>query len=874
MTPERWRQIREVFDAAALLPAEELPAFLSARCGSDTDLRVEVDSLLRADRSAGLRAPHAAEEVAPELATSEETAGAPVPQRIGPYRVVSEIGRGGMGTVLLAERADGDFEHKVAIKLVRRGLGSDAIVRRFRAERQILAGLDHPGIARLFDGGTTEEGLPYLVMEHVAGENLLAYCARRSLPIDERLRIFRRVCAAVRYAHQHLVVHRDLKPSNILVTGDGEPKLLDFGIAKLLHPQLTGEPAEATVTTLRWMTPEYASPEQIRGEPVTTRADVYALGIVLYELLTGARPYRLRTHAPGELEAAVLDQEPARPSSVVRGGELQHRLRRDLDSIVLKALAKDPGRRYDGAGELDDDLRRHLDGLPVEARPASAAYRTRKFVGRHRWGVAAAVAVLLGLTALGSYHEARLRRERDRALLESERARQVSGFLSALFDGADPNRTRGAALTAREILQEAGRRLDRAPLRPEVKAELLQMVGETYGRLALASEAEPPLAAALALREAALGPAHADTGRTLFALGTLRLQSDDPQSAEATLSRAIAVLEGALGPDAPELASARDRFAMAAAARDPAEAYRRERRALEVQVRSGAPLYDRANIYNNMGYAAHALGRERHAAWLYELAYRDYVAARGDSSPAAANALCNAAFLVGASGDLERGVAMSRRAQAIHERAWGRDHQQLAGCLRTGGGLLRQLGDLPAAREMTARGLAMMRRLFGEDDSRTVGLARMLGEIAADEGELDEAAALHARWLAFHDKYGSGETDAWAASLTALARADLARGRRAEAEPRLRRALALQRRDHQPVDDVLVSTLTALGELLAAERGARGDEGRRLLVEAVSLAERDLRPTNSRRRAAELALARFDDAATPDARTPRRAGSS
>lgn len=337
-------------------------------------------------------------------------------RRIGAYAIVREIGRGGMGAVYLAKRADGEFEKQVAIKVLKRGTDTDEVLRRFRAEREILARLEHPNISRLLDAGTTDDGLPYFVMEYVEGKPITRYADEHQLSIVDRLKLFRIVCAAVSYAHQNLVIHRDLKPGNVLVTTKGEVRLLDFGIAKLVE-QAGSESPMVTVTVQRVLTPEYASPEQARGESITTVSDVYSLGIFLYELLTGSRPYKLKHGSVDEITRAICEQEPERPSTAVtrlsertEGIEKARRqLRGDLDNIVLKALRKEPQRRYASVDQFSDDIRRHLEGLPVQARKDTFSYRAGKFVERHKLAVAAAALILLTLIGgiVGTASEAR-----------------------------------------------------------------------------------------------------------------------------------------------------------------------------------------------------------------------------------------------------------------------------------------------------------------------------------------------------------------------------------------------------------------------------------------------------------------------------------
>src|SRR5688500_3990721 len=445
--------------------------------------------------------------------TSAEGRAPALERRIGPYRILRELGQGGMGVVYLAARADEQFRKRVALKVIRSGGASEEVVRHFKRERQILAGLDHPNIARLLDGGTTDDGLPYFVMEYIEGEPLLEYCDSRKLPVAERLKLFQAICSAVQYAHRNLVVHRDIKPGDILVAEDGSPKLLDFGIAKLLNPELAGE---ALIATAMSMTPTYASPEQARGERITTATDVYSLGVVLYELLTGHLPYRLLSRQPLEILKAISEQEPEKASTAIERAEnkLQRRLRGDLDNILMLALRKEPPRRYASVEAFSDDIRRYLEGLPVKARQPTAAYRTGKFLRRHVAGVAASavfVGLLIGFAAAMAVQSARVTRERDlaeqeRAAAQQERetAQRVSAFLVDLFRVSDPSRSRGETITAREVLDRGTTKIaTELKDEPEVRATLMSTMGTVYSNLGLYDKALSLLEEALQTRKAA-----------------------------------------------------------------------------------------------------------------------------------------------------------------------------------------------------------------------------------------------------------------------------------------------------------------------------------------------------------------------------------
>lgn len=466
MTPETWQRLRILFHGALDLEPSERAEFLAASC-NDNNIRDQVERLLASHEKPGVFL--VSQAMITANSTDQRELGADDDERtghrIGPYEIIRKIGHGGMGTVFLAVRADDQYRKHVAIKLVKRGMDTDTILRRFMMERQILARLEHQNIARLLEGGSTADGLPYFVMEYVEGEPIDVYCDTREFTIIDRLKLFRVVCSALQYAHQNLVVHRDIKPSNILVTAEGVPKLLDFGIAKLLGPDWAGETGEATASMVRLMTPEYASPEQFRGLSITTSSDVYSLGLVLYELLSGHHPYRLTSRHPEEIANVILHQDPQKPSSVRRRSRTQYlntltdreednppirlpdqkrdvhtakALKGDLDNIVLKALRKDPDRRYASVHQFSEDIRRHLEGMPVTASPDTLRYRAGKFVQRHKAGVLAAaivVVTLLMATVVTTWQASIARRERDKAERRFNQVRKLANVV--LFEYHD-----------------------------------------------------------------------------------------------------------------------------------------------------------------------------------------------------------------------------------------------------------------------------------------------------------------------------------------------------------------------------------------------------------------------------------------------------
>ena len=478
------------------------------------------------------------------------------PETIGPYRILRLLGRGGMGEVYLAERETADVTRTVALKVIRRGRASADVLERFRLERRILASLDHPNIARLLDAAATDDGHPYFVMEPVEGRPIDEYCDQERLPVSGRLALFQTICGAVQHAHQALVVHRDLKPRNILVTAAGVPKLLDFGIGKVLAASDSLGPAVETRTELRLLTPEYAAPEQVAGRPVTTATDVYGLGILLYELLTGRHPYLAGGESLTDIERAVLEAEPGRPSSAVSApgyraeasrrrrtdpGRLRRQLAGDLDTIVLKALRKEPERRYGSAAALADDIQRHRDGLPIGARPDTWGYRTRKFVRRNRAWVAAAVIACLGLastTGATLIQSARVAREADRVRKERDKALEVRGFLLEMFGATGAGQAVGETVTVKALLdrQTASVAADYRD-RPEVRADMMEVLAEGYDRLGLYREAEPLAREALALRRARAEPA--PLAASLNLVGWITHELGRSKEAEPLLREAV-----------------------------------------------------------------------------------------------------------------------------------------------------------------------------------------------------------------------------------------------------------------------------------------------------------------------------------------------
>jgi serine/threonine-protein kinase len=822
VSADRWQLLRDIVDAASQLPAGARRAYLDDTCGDDPALRREVESLLRAgdEGSAFLKGPVGA--------AARDWAEAPsyVGRRLGAYEVTRELGRGGMGAVYLAVRADDEYRKHVAVKLIRGGADDSEMRRRFLIERQILANLEHPSIARLLDGGTSDDDRPYVVMEYVDGEPLDAYCDRHRLPIDERLRLFRRVCDAVQFAHSNLVVHRDLKPGNILVTPDGVPKLLDFGIAKLLDAP--GEPA-VTRTAMRPMTPAYASPEQVRSEPITTATDVYALGVLLCELLSGRGPYRLTERTPQAVEAAITTQPPERPSAALlrvdpsEDGEgqtrvtpdavaeargttperLRRRLTGDLDTIALMALRKEPGRRYASVEQLSDDVGRYLDGLPVRARPDTLGYRAGKFVRRHRAGVAAAGAMVALVAALTGVYTVRLARERDRARAEADKAAQVATFLTDLFEAVDPEQAQGREVTARQLLEAGAGRIERELAgQPALQATMMGVIGGVYQSLGDYPEASRLLEGAVALRRGPAGGDALELAATLHDLGDLAEVKGEYARAESLLTAALAMRRERLA--APHALVVQTLTILGLNETDRGD-FPHADSLLGEAVAMGRQLPPSEDHTKVLGAALDYLGRLR---------------------------VRQARF---AEADTILREALERRRSAL-----GEDHPSVGASLDALAEVLRRDSRLPEAEAMFRDAVAHARRILGEDHPAVTGRMGNLAIALDDQGRYAEAIALHREVLAKNREVLGATHPNVAKTLNNLAATYTRSGDHDQAERLYLESLAIHRGNYGEEHPSIATVLNNLAHTLAEKHdfaGAAGYQRRALAMDRALLGD-------------------------------------
>jgi eukaryotic-like serine/threonine-protein kinase len=886
-----------VFGELVELAPLEVNARLAALDASDPDLARRVRELLDADGAAGRFLEQGVVEYAPRL--EELGAGRPsdsdgAGKAVGPYVLVSLLGRGGMGEVWVAERRDGQFEQRVALKLLKRGIDSEGIRRRFLQERQVLARLDHPNIARLLDGGESD-GRPYFVMELVEGAAITEYCRQARAPLEQRLRLVQTCCEAVDTAQRRLVVHRDIKPSNVLVTAGGQVKLLDFGIAKVLSAD--GEATQWTQIDERVLTPQYAAPEQILGEPVTTATDVYALGVLLYQLLTGALPHARDAASAAGLASAVESETVEKPSRVAglptavtagfperEGEKLPALLEDDLDAIVLKALRREPERRYAGAGVLAEDLRRHLHGLRVEARPDTLSYRVGKFVRRHRAGVAAVALTLAALVAglAGTAWQAR------RAQANARRAERVQRFLVQLFQASDPNQSRGETITARELLADGTRRIEtELGGEPDVQAALYDAVAQIDRSLGALAEAQTLAERAVAGRLRTLGPDDPLTAQSRVTLAEVLFARGDGKAAEMQVRAVLPALAAAYGQDGVETIRAKE--VLAALLIDRSEGKESLILANEIAAsqrrRFGAGSVEAARSLGLLGNVQETAGQYAEAEKTYRAAADILERALGAENPQTAAARYSLAEVLAYVGKHEEGEKQFRLALAAQRKSLGDRHPDVAqtlialGLLEVNerrypeadaaftealsiyrplnhpetGTCLRMLGLSLTAQEHYAEAaarfeeaLAIFRRTRGEKDTLTLTALGNLGNAYLRLGDLGRAESLLREAVTGIETQFGAENDQLRAPLNQLGELLRQRGRTAEAMALHRRALAIQLKSVGADSPSVVGTRYQLGMDLASEPSPANLEEARTLFDAAIAVQRKTDAENPR----------------------------
>lgn len=790
-----WEKIQLLFEQASDLPSGTRDAWLENACAGDSTLYLQVQSLLLAnDADSGF--------LEREVASFADRIQPPAtPELVGPYRILSELGSGGMGVVYLAERADGDYERKVAIKMIRAGKwASRNLIRRFQAERRILAGLEHSNIARMLDGGVTADGVPYLVMEYVEGIRIDEYCRRTQFSVRQRLELFRRVCSAVEYAHHNLVVHRDIKPSNILVPPDGVPRIIDFGIAKLSHPDDLADESAVTTLAERPMTPEYASPEQILGKGLTTTTDVYSLGVVLYELLAGDRPYHRSQSDHISLLREICEQEPRRPSEAALQSKASFapQLRGDLDHIVMMAIRKEPLARYQSVEVFSDDVGRYLNGYPVIARRGNRRYRAAKFIHRH-WLVFAAavvfVALIVSFAATVAVQNARVTRERDVARREREISQKVSGFLNGLFQASDPFLNNGTQLTARQLLDTGADRLTRElGSEPEVRAELLETVGQAYKHMGVLDQAERMFREKVRAIDQAYGPGSVQAIRILRQLGDTERMRKRPVEAERDLRQALALAERLPPGKDYELAQTLNNLSLVeAGAGRYVQAGEHARRAVAIITRFPADASEGLTMQSNLGSILFNQGHISEAEPLLRKVLRERRALLGEKHPQVPTSMRRLATVVANRGGYVEAEKLFRDASARFANLLGPDHVDVLLTKYYLAETLAAQGRYAEAEAVTGTEIESSQQMVGGGVETAVA-SSVVGWTLFLDGKTSEAAIFFNRALNTVRAKGGAGTVSEARVLLKYSYVQSTQGRLAEAGESVDGALAIYAR--------------------------------------------------------------------------------
>jgi serine/threonine protein kinase/TolA-binding protein len=783
MDAEYWRRVERVLDVALDTDPSQWPSLVAEHCEGDDAIRREVESLLGRYTTARKYLTSQPVAIAAALvAEARETAVSYAGRRFGAYRVVRELGRGGMSRVFLAERADGEFEQQVALKLLRPGLDSEIDLNRFKVERQILASLNHPNIARLLDGGVTPDGVPFLLMELVDGEPIDQYCDSRRYDVRQRLSLFLEMAAAVQFAHRSLVVHRDLKPSNIFVTKEGSVKLLDFGLAKLLEPGDASGAVRASASTHRWMTPEYAAPEQILGRPVTTSTDVYQLGAVLYRLLLGRTPFAHHAGNVHELEKAILEEDL--PSST---GEL----RGDLDAILRKALAKEPNGRYVSVQALADDVQRYLSRRPVLARRQTTSYRLQRFVRRHRASViAGAVVVALLGVYVGTVlvDRARIRRALVEAQAGTRKAEQVTDFMLGLFEAAEGGQSLHDTVTAHLLLSRAFDRANALSAQPELRAQMLDVIGRIHTQLGENEKAEPLLREALAIRRSLHGEMHPDVATSYEALAKVSSTTRDNAATVRLRRRVLEIRRTLGGNDEPKSLDALYELAYAlhqagdAAAAEPLFAEwlsSVSRQPRQVTESRATQLVAAAEVLSSQGRFDRADTLLREALTIRRSVY-------GERHSLVADIIASIAWNAEQRRNYVLADSLFRSAETILRVVYPQCHPKLSEALKLHGNSLQRSGRFADAEALLRESRGLVERFRGKNSLAMANSDIDLGFTLTNIGKFKEAEALDRDAVRIYRSMFDDKNAMVVMARDHLGDALRGQGRYAEAEPLLR----------------------------------------------------------------------------------------
>lgn len=736
MDSTRWDRIQTIFHQAADLSEPERSSFLKSSCSDDEQLQADIVAMLNQDSQANSLLDQDPAQVAHHILEADKAPSLPH-QQLGPYRIVSPLGEGGMGVVYLAQRED--LGNLVAIKLLRDAWLSPARRERFASEQRLLAQLNHPSIAKLYDADTLANGTPFFVMEYVEGVPLTEYCRRNACSIDRRLQLFRAVCEAVEYAHGQAVIHRDLKPSNILVKSDGSVRLLDFGIAKQVES--LDPSSNPTLTGLRMMTPAYAAPEQIRGDRAGVQSDVYSLGVILYELLTGALPFEVANLPASEAEKVLLEREPAKPSAVAhQTGDVSAALWADLDVLCLTAMHRDPARRYRSVEALIRDVNHYLNGEPLEARPDSARYRLRKFIIRNSRAVAATSLAVLIIISLVTFFTVRVARARNDALAEAARTQRIQRFTLDLFQGGDEVAGPSEQMRVATLLDRGVKEAQLLKAEPQAQADLYETLGTIYQKLAKFDRADSLLQSALDERKQIFGPDSKQVAGTLVLLALLRGDEGKYGDAENLAQQGLDMSRRHLPPTDPQVAKATFALGKVLEARGHyPDAIDKLNHAVELQTGSAAREADLAaslsELANTNFYAGHYDASEALNQRVLKMQREIF----GDRHPQVADTLINLGaiqFQLGHYSDSER---YYRQALDVVREWYGNQHPETADAMTFVGQALTNQKRFDEAADMLKQSRAILMSTYGPTHQRVAFADNELGNVALRQGKLDDA---------------------------------------------------------------------------------------------------------------------------------------
>ena len=828
MDADRWKKVEQICYEAESLDKAERDTYLQHTCGSDTELLKEVKSLLSQADSEHLREPFVDVESSFVFSRDESVADC----TFGPYRVIKTLGTGGMGQVYLAVRNDKEFERFVALKIIRKGTVSDEILRRFYEERQILASLSHPNIARLFDGGTTQEGIPWFAMEYIEGLSITEYCKKRDLSTDEKINLFQKVCSAVQYAHSNLVIHRDLKPANIIITSDGTPKLLDFGIAKLKDLE---QKAGQMTPQNQMMTPEYASPEQVRNEAISTASDVYSLGIILYELLTDELPYEFEQRSPGAIKQIICNTIPTLPSSV--SGD--KKLKGDLDNIILKALQKKPTERYTSTEQLSNDLNRYQKFLPIAARKQTVSYRAGKFLSRHKWSTATSAAVSLLIIAFSVITFIQSKTIEARAIeaeLERDRAEQVSTFLTDLFESVDPNEAENQSLSAIELLHRGAERveteLDGQPIQ---QANVYLVISDVYESLGLFDRGLELAEKAYTLQQNLFEGSHREIARSLNSMGWLYRQKGDYEMADSLLTAGLKMRRELFGSNDLDVSrSLNDLAVLKQSVGDYAATDTLLKEAIEIRKKlAGSQNESVGTALSNYGALKYSMGDMPAAVDNMRESLQIFQATVGNQDMRTANVMTNLAAILSYQGDFKNAEPLYRDALDIRIRLLGEEHPDVALSYAHLGNLLRFEGQFEEAEINLLKALELREKLLGENHAITGDSKRVLGYLYKGIEDYKKAETYYSGALKiFKETYPDGHPEI-AEVMHSLGEVSMEMNNPMAAEPRFREAKELYEQFFGEDDSRTIRSMIMLGICLS--QTGNGAEAKELLTSALSL---------------------------------------